>query len=223
MSNDIYSYIKENFGIEITDYQFKRDYIKEPLKKYKKGKYYFYEKPFKEDIEYLYLILNLMRENITSLLNVSTSYIKSIFKIYSIKKDSKKVQINREKNNIKKYNCINISQLEDIKNKKALTFFNKYGASAYLISNEFTEIRKQKNFKKYGVEYYFQSDDFKEKYKKICLEKFNNETYLGSEDWMKKMKEICLNNYGVEYYFQSNEYKNLYTDRDWVKKKTIKR
>lgn len=40
MSNDIYSYIKENFGIEITDYQFKRDYIKEPLKQFlnKKGK-----------------------------------------------------------------------------------------------------------------------------------------------------------------------------------------
>ena len=53
MSNDIYSYIKENFGIEITDYQFKRDYIKEPLKK---GiNQYYCDKLHKEDIEYLYI------------------------------------------------------------------------------------------------------------------------------------------------------------------------
>ena len=90
MSNDIYSYIETNFEIKITDYQFKRDYIKEPLKKYKMGRYYFYEKPFKEDIEYLYITINLMRENIRSLLNVSTSYFNSILKMYSIKKDSKK-------------------------------------------------------------------------------------------------------------------------------------
>ena len=59
MSNDIYSYIKENFGIEITDYQFKRDYIKEPLKKIYLNKRYKWELIDRDDLEYLYIKLNL--------------------------------------------------------------------------------------------------------------------------------------------------------------------
>ena len=35
MSDNIYNYLKENFNINVTDYQFKRDYIKEPLIKRK--------------------------------------------------------------------------------------------------------------------------------------------------------------------------------------------
>ena len=56
MSKNIYDYLKENFNIE-TDYKFKRDYIKNPLKISQYSKYT--ENPFKEDLEYLYITLNI--------------------------------------------------------------------------------------------------------------------------------------------------------------------
>ena len=52
MTDDIYTYIEENFNIKITDYQFKRDYIKNPLIISKNIK--ITEKPFKEDFNFLY-------------------------------------------------------------------------------------------------------------------------------------------------------------------------
>ena len=71
MSNDIYSYIKENFGIEITDYQFKRDYIKEPLKKIYLNKRYKWELIDRDDLEYLYIKLNLSVLNLSQLFNIT--------------------------------------------------------------------------------------------------------------------------------------------------------
>ena len=96
MSNDIYSYIKENFGIEITDYQFKRDYILNPLKR---G-----EKPFKEDLEYLYLTINLTREKLCQLFNKGIHPIKHYISSFSLFKPMK-LSI---KNSIKTYknNCL---------------------------------------------------------------------------------------------------------------------
>ena len=86
MSNDIYSYIKENFGIEITDYQFKRDYIKEPLKLVIRKKFggLIYEKPFKEDLEYLYITLNLSRPEVSNILLCSDASIGKFIKFFGI-------------------------------------------------------------------------------------------------------------------------------------------
>ena len=59
---NIYTYIEHNFNIKITDYQFKRDYIQDPLKKIVNNKHNEYEIPDKEDLTYLYIKLNLSLE-----------------------------------------------------------------------------------------------------------------------------------------------------------------
>ena len=56
----------------------------------------------------------------------------------------------------------NISQLEDIKNKKKETFFNNYGTT-YGKCKEIEEKKKKTNLKKYGTEYIFQNKDIKKK------------------------------------------------------------
>lgn len=68
MSDDIYTYIKQNFNIKITDYQFKRDYIKNPLYIAKNG--IGSKRPYKENLEYLYIELNLTRLNLSILFNM---------------------------------------------------------------------------------------------------------------------------------------------------------
>ena len=105
MSNDIYSYIKENFGIEITDYQFKRDYILNPLKRHPNTKKLL-EYPYKEDIEYLYLILNLTRDKLCQLFNVKIFIWKKIVKYLNIKKDTKLIYENIKKGTLEKYGAI---------------------------------------------------------------------------------------------------------------------
>ena len=47
MTNDIYTYIFENFNIKVTDYTFKRDYILNPLK--------WGEKPHKDNKNYFFI------------------------------------------------------------------------------------------------------------------------------------------------------------------------
>ena len=48
----IYEYLETNFNIKVTDYKFKRDYIKNPLRKW-------VDKSYKEDLEYLYITKNI--------------------------------------------------------------------------------------------------------------------------------------------------------------------
>ena len=83
---DIYSYIKENFNIDVKDYTFKRDYIKDPLKMVKNPinfgkKYEFIDK---NDLEYLYKIINLSIEKCSKMLNISVTALKQQLKYYNI-------------------------------------------------------------------------------------------------------------------------------------------
>lgn len=72
MSEDIYT----QFGIDKS--KLKRDYITNPLKKVifnPLTKRYSFEKPLKEDLEYLYLELNLNYQQLQSIFNVNQSLI----------------------------------------------------------------------------------------------------------------------------------------------------
>ena len=159
MSNDIYSYIKENFGIEITNYQFKRDYIKEPLKKgtggYVKG-----ELPIKEDLKYLYLILNFRVNDLIKLFNRSKRTIDLWVKIFKLNKSKELIQENKNKTNLEKYGHICTLCNENIKNKTKQTLEEKYGVINPSQINSVKEKIKQTNLKKYGVEFYTQTDEF---------------------------------------------------------------
>ena len=89
---NIYTYIKDNFEIEVKDYIFKRDYIKEPLEKISNTNGGLcWEKPHKEDLYYLYITLNLMRKDIGYLLQTNDRHIKRLLNTFNIKKDREKI------------------------------------------------------------------------------------------------------------------------------------
>ena len=139
MDESIYDYLKENYNIENIDYKFKRDYIKNPLKAIKRGFIVNVEKPIKEDFEYLYITLNLTRENTSKFFNVSPSLIKLWAKYYNLKKETNKI-LNNTKN----------------------TVIKKFGVEYAGQSKICQEKAKTTNLKKYGCENPFQNDEIKE-------------------------------------------------------------
>ena len=89
MSNDIYSYILDNFGIEITDYQFKRDYIQEPLKKERIGYILNIEEPIREDVYYMYIVKGIKFNDILKILNIAKKWFYAYIKKHKIYKQRK--------------------------------------------------------------------------------------------------------------------------------------
>lgn len=223
MSNDIYSYIKENFGIEITDYQFKRDYIKKPLKSHKgpvPG-----EKPFDEDFCYLYNTLNLRIKDLENIFSCGVRVINYMITKNNISKKPlpKKVKPN---NDIYKYYNINIDYLsrdfikyplrtlyrshitggiiletptkEDLEYLSSIPLTNPQIAEYFYVDEK--TIRKWK--KKFNIK--------KDTHKiKLMQEKaFKNKTGLNFRQYFtKKSKETKLKKYGNENYTNKEKYK----------------
>ena len=184
---DIYSYIKENFNIDVKDYTFKRDYIKDPLKMVKNPinfgkKYEFIDK---NDLEYLYKIINLSIEKCSKMLNISVTALKQQLKYYNIKKIG---------NNTNTTHSLNITQVgskriidkplyNDIydlyinQNMSIEELSSYYGVGISFITNVIKEYgikksnelqyekRKEKMLKTFGVENVFQLDSVKQKLK----------------------------------------------------------
>ena len=80
MTNDIYTYIFDNFNIKVTDYQFKRDYIQNPLQKF--GKYK--ESPYKDDIDYMFNSLHMSKVQISNILKIKRHTLQSWMERYNI-------------------------------------------------------------------------------------------------------------------------------------------
>lgn len=184
----------KKYNIDIT--KLKRDYLINPLKYIKFSNNS--EKPYKDDLVYLYNELNIRRKEIAKLFNVSDGTLKHWLKYYKIQKpinlrmknhyDSlekefgvrhnsylEKTIKEREKTSIKHFGTKHPVQSEIIKNKIKNTSNKKYnGHNPTLIgSKEFEE----RMIKKYGVKSYSQTDNFKKLFK--------DENFL--ENWSNKM------------------------------------
>ena len=203
MSDNIYSYIEENFNIKITDYQFKRDYIKNPLKLSKNFKKT--EQPYKEDLEYLYITLNLTLNDLSKLFQVSFRTTRKYPLRYNIKKKKDKILENTIKsiNKIYHTNIINIKQLEISKINDKKSRLERYGNENY--NN--IEKMKQTCLEKYGVQYYTQTTEYKKYMKNIkIIENQKNKEYL------TKMKNNSFNISHVEeeiYILLCQKYKEV--------------
>ena len=214
MTNDIYTYIETNFNIKVTDYQFKRDYILNPLKKIKNK----YELPHKEDLEYLYITLNIRRENVAQLLGIQVGMLKKIIKSLSIKKDVQKVMDNvfstikdmygvntypqyykfteQCLKTIQKNQEINSNYYVDIIKKRNETSIERYGVEHYMKLDVVKNNIKENNMIKYGVEHYFQSGDYQEKAKQSCLSKYGVTSYTKTNECQDKIKHTKQMLYG---------------------------
>ena len=192
--------IYKKYNIDIS--KLKRDYIKLPLKHGEMIDY--------EDLIYLYNELNLRREDISSIFNISIYKVKRMLRKYKIIKDTKQVYNNIKKSMIKKYGVEHYSKTDDFSSKVKQTKFQhfgnetynnrkkayntmikKYGTTTPMLVNEFVKKFKRTNIEKYGVEYPMQNKKIQKKLKEVMIEKYGVDNSM-------KMKDIIIKVYNTK-------------------------
>ena len=140
-----------------------RDYINNPLKH---GEY-----PEVEDVKFLFLVLNLSREECAKICNCNPEKIKIVCQQNKFSKTKEQRAELRKKTLQQKYGVTNISQLKEIKDKKKQTTLKNYGVENPTQSKEVYNRIKETCLKKYGVESTNSLPSKKEKIKRTKQEK----------------------------------------------------
>jgi len=104
-----------------------------------------------------------------------------------------------------KYGVNNISQLEEIKNRKIETTLENFGVKHPLQSEKIKNKLKSDNLLKYNKEWFTETDEFKDKVKETCLEKYGVGSYSQTDECKEKIKNTCLEKYDFEYILQIPE------------------
>ena len=126
MSDDIYLQL----GIDTS--KLKRDYIKNPLKRIiRKTGGIKYELPYKEDLEYLYIELNIPRNKLYKIFNCKERLLKKWLRLFNINKNKNLIFVNITKTLMDRYNCSSPIKNKNIKEKMQNTIFVKYGKKFY--------------------------------------------------------------------------------------------
>ena len=84
------------------------------------------------------------------------------------------------------------SKLDSVKEKKKISFIQKYGVDNPFKSEEIKEKIKIVNLDNYGTDHPMKSDLIKEKVKETCLERYGFENYNMSEVSKEKRKEKII-------------------------------
>jgi hypothetical protein len=106
-----------------------------------------------------------------------------------------------------KYGVENISQLDEVKEKKKQTSLRNHGVESWMQSEEGKKHMVEYMIQHHGVENISQLDDVKEKKKQTSLRNHGVESWMQSEEGKIKFKEISLRKYGVENISQSPDIK----------------
>lgn len=169
----------------------------------------------KEDLQFLFLDLNLSKQEIALLTNCSYEKVKSCIYHYKLKKTPEQSIAVQKRTCIEKYGVYCSAMAEETKQKAKKTCLQRYGVENPAQVKEFKEKYKQTCLKKYGYSNSTQNEEVKKKisdtYKKstkqkiekTCLEKYGATSYWGSshmnwEEAVKKTKETCKKKYGVD-------------------------
>lgn len=99
--------------------------------------------------------------------------------------------------NLQRYGVKNISQLNDIKDKKKETTKKNFGVENPLQSIEIKDKIKETNKEKYGTEWQTQSNNFKEKSKLKCQELYGVDFFCQTDIVKDKISSTCKEKYGV--------------------------
>ena len=111
----------------------KRDYIANPLKKIhiNTPTGFQMENPYKEDLEYLYIELNLPQKVLWNYFKITRRIMQRILREYNIKKDRKKVYELSQQTNIERYDAPTPLLSKNIKNKIARIKEQRYAHKAF--------------------------------------------------------------------------------------------
>lgn len=142
--------------------------------------------------------------------------------------DNKKIGILEKvvKTNLKKYGVENVSQLEEIKNKRKDTMLKNHGVEYYVLSKEFREKSEKTSLKNYGTKHPQTSEKMlmkrKEYYKKMGFNILNQEYDLYKRNvykLTKKVKKELIEEWnGKDYYdgeYIKNNFKLPYYDGNY--------
>ena len=121
-----------------------RDYINNPLKR---G-----ELPDADDIKFLFLVLNLSREECANVCNCNPEKVKLVCQANKFSKTKEQRNELRKKTLQQKYGVDNISQLQEIKDKKEQTSLEHYGVKNVAQAQENKQKTKETCIDRYGVE-----------------------------------------------------------------------
>jgi hypothetical protein len=115
----------------------------------------------------------------------------------------------KRRDNVKqKYGVDNVSQLKEVKDKKAQTCLEHYGTSCSLTVDDVKEKIKQTCLEKYGVDNPAKNEQVKEKSRQTNLQKYGVEWTCQSEQMKNNTKQTCMDKYGVPHAMQCEEIKN---------------
>lgn len=152
----------------------KRNYELNPIKR--KNKQYIGDIPYREDMEYLYITLNITAKQLALYFNVSESTVLHWLKKYEIRKPlalrtentlkafqekysgrssfcDPKVREKSKKTCQEKWGVDNPGQAKEIKEKKKVTMREKYGVDYPMQSEQIMNTLIKNNNEKYGVDY----------------------------------------------------------------------
>ena len=143
----------------------KRDYINNPIRIVPRKQYggTMKELPEKEDAYYLYIELNMLREDLSIIFDRSESNLIKVLREMGIKKDVKKIKENTRKKLLESEGIINVFQRDSVKNKIIQTNLEKYGTEYYSSTSDCRDKVKNTNIEKYGVDNVAKSNMIKEK------------------------------------------------------------
>lgn len=136
--------------------------------------------------------------------------------LYCKKCSYSKGSIQRKSTYLKNYGVENISQLNEIKEKKKGTCKKNHNYEYSFHSEKLREIREKTWIKNYGVTHPSKSDKIKKQKIITCLKNFGVTNPMKNKEIQQKSKETCLKIYGNEYYFVSDHYYN--NIKDYTKK-----
>ena len=200
--------LTEKYNIDVS--MMKRDYIKNPLYKSKNG--VGNEIPHKEDIIYLYHILNMSQKDISIYFNVKPGTITRWLHHHNIgSKDSSLSLKHQLKTKLERYGVETYNNIDKIRKTKLERYGNerynnidktkqtnleRYGNICSLHGYEVSNKTKQTNLERYGVENYSQTSEYHDKVKQTNLERYGEEYYSKTDECKEKIKQTNLERYG---------------------------
>lgn len=169
----------------------RRNYIEQPLK-YK-------ERPSKEEVEYLYIELELPRDIISRIFGRGNSerFASKLITDYKIKLPTDLIVKHREDSYLKKTGYRSPLSNPEVHKKSKQTCLDKYGVSSWMQTDEAKKAqgtllntkeqiakakitREQTNLQKYGVKNPLMLDEYKQKQHETFLKKYNADNYTQS-------------------------------------------
>ena len=118
-------------------------------------------------------------------------------------KDCKHIKV--KDTNMKKYGVENVSQLQDVVDKRKNTCLHKYGEVSNLKTDECKNKIKQTCIEKYGVDSYLKTEDCKKSRIQSSISKYGVDNPFKSKDVQRHIKDTIFNKYGVENVSQCPE------------------